>query len=276
MPWASPLVGGTTLIRTAIQSPGYVFGVSGWSINKDGSAEFNNVTARGSITASSVSAGSGTVLLNAGGLHIQGSGQQFDINIGAGFLARALPDVGSYAQMQGSTVFLSAPNPTPVNGVAVGNGQMTVNTANSGGNETPTLAVFSPTLSGKAGCNVAFRGQSTGSGVDNSTIDVSANNITLNVATSGRTQFHRGETGSTSVSFSAMASTSFIVTFAKPYIAAPKIFTNIDSGAGSTARWCSRATSITTSQFVYFIFSADNIANTWASVPVSWGAFTLT
>jgi hypothetical protein len=35
------------LIRAAIHSPNYVPNVSGWSINKDGTAEFNNLTVRG-------------------------------------------------------------------------------------------------------------------------------------------------------------------------------------------------------------------------------------
>jgi len=42
----NPLVGGTVLRRAAIQSPNFVTTVSGWSINQDGSAEFNNVTIR--------------------------------------------------------------------------------------------------------------------------------------------------------------------------------------------------------------------------------------
>lgn len=49
MPFSNPIVGGTILIRPAIQSPDYDAGVAGWSINKDGSAEFNDVTIRGSV-----------------------------------------------------------------------------------------------------------------------------------------------------------------------------------------------------------------------------------
>jgi hypothetical protein len=45
----SILAGAGTLIRTMIQSPNYVPGVSGWTINKDGSAEFNNLTVRGTF-----------------------------------------------------------------------------------------------------------------------------------------------------------------------------------------------------------------------------------
>jgi hypothetical protein len=45
----SILAGQGTLIRQMIQSPNYVAGVSGWTINKDGSAEFNNLTIRGTF-----------------------------------------------------------------------------------------------------------------------------------------------------------------------------------------------------------------------------------
>jgi hypothetical protein len=45
----NPVVGGTVLRRQAIQSPDYVPGVSGWTINQDGSAEFNDLTIRGTF-----------------------------------------------------------------------------------------------------------------------------------------------------------------------------------------------------------------------------------
>ncbi len=49
MPFKDPIVAGTTLIRAAIRSPDYVPGVSGWSINRDGSVEFNDATLRGEL-----------------------------------------------------------------------------------------------------------------------------------------------------------------------------------------------------------------------------------
>lgn len=42
----NPVVGGTVLRRAAIQSPNFVTGASGWSVNQDGSAEFNNLVIR--------------------------------------------------------------------------------------------------------------------------------------------------------------------------------------------------------------------------------------
>lgn len=47
MSFLNQIVAGLKLVRAAIQSPNYVTGVSGWTINRDGSAEFNNVVIRG-------------------------------------------------------------------------------------------------------------------------------------------------------------------------------------------------------------------------------------
>lgn len=44
-------IAGTALVRDAINSPNFVHLQSGWSINRDGSAEFNNVVVRGSVVA---------------------------------------------------------------------------------------------------------------------------------------------------------------------------------------------------------------------------------
>lgn len=46
----NPVVGSTILRRPAIQSPNFVTGVSGWTVNADGSAEFNNLNIRGTFT----------------------------------------------------------------------------------------------------------------------------------------------------------------------------------------------------------------------------------
>lgn len=49
MPFKNYLVAGTTLKREAIQSPNYATGSAGWTINRDGSAEFNNAVFRGTL-----------------------------------------------------------------------------------------------------------------------------------------------------------------------------------------------------------------------------------
>ena len=59
MSFSNPVVGGLfgELIRAAIRSPNYVTGVSGWTINRDGSAEFNNVTIRLDLATGSIVVG---------------------------------------------------------------------------------------------------------------------------------------------------------------------------------------------------------------------------
>lgn len=53
MPFANPILAGTTLVREAIRSPNFAAGVSGWSIDKTGAAEFNKATIRGSLRVTS-------------------------------------------------------------------------------------------------------------------------------------------------------------------------------------------------------------------------------
>lgn len=49
VPFRNSILAGEDLIRTAMRSPNYVAGASGWRIAKDGSAEFNNVVVRGKL-----------------------------------------------------------------------------------------------------------------------------------------------------------------------------------------------------------------------------------
>lgn len=50
MGFENDIIGGdATLIRPAVKSPNYVPGNAGWSINKDGSAQFNNLSIRGTF-----------------------------------------------------------------------------------------------------------------------------------------------------------------------------------------------------------------------------------
>jgi hypothetical protein len=58
MQFQDDVVGGTVLVRPAIQSPDYVAGKSGWTINADGTAEFNNVTIRTTLESANFVSGS--------------------------------------------------------------------------------------------------------------------------------------------------------------------------------------------------------------------------
>jgi hypothetical protein len=52
LPFPAPIVSGQNLVIPGIQSPNFVTGVSGWRINRDGSAEFNNLEIRGTFMGS--------------------------------------------------------------------------------------------------------------------------------------------------------------------------------------------------------------------------------
>lgn len=77
-------------------------------------------------------------------------------------------------------------------------------------------------------------------------------------------------TGAISVSFTSLPNTFIAVNFGVTFPVPPAVFPNIDSNAGSTALWGSRATAITTTGFLLYLFQPTGIAATWASVQVSW------
>lgn len=115
MPFQNDVVGGTTLIRNAINSPNYVPGVSGWTINRDGSAEFANVTTRGPVVVTNPANGQVVATVAANG-NISGQlGTFTDVligttSVGAELIARARGIVG-YWDIGASAL------PAPGNGV---------------------------------------------------------------------------------------------------------------------------------------------------------------
>jgi hypothetical protein len=65
--FGNAVVGGASnLIRRAIRSPNYVPGVSGWTINKDGSAEFADLTIRGTFVGGNFTMSSAGLLVYSG------------------------------------------------------------------------------------------------------------------------------------------------------------------------------------------------------------------
>jgi hypothetical protein len=79
--------------------------------------------------------------------------------------------------------------------------------------------------------------------------------------------------GTTLVNFVALDSTTVPVSFGFTFPGVPTVVTNIDSGAGATGRWDSRAISATATGFTLFVFSnASGSTNTWVDIPVSYVA----
>lgn len=92
---------------------------------------------------------------------------------------------------------------------------------------------------------------------------------TTNSVTGSFPQFQAGE-----VSFSVVAATLFTaaVAFAIPFASAPSVATNINTSAGPTANWASRAFAVTTTGFTVFLFGPV----TTATFPVQWQAQEMT
>lgn len=64
MPFTNPIVSGTKLVIPAIQSVNYIAGMQGWTINRDGTAEFASGTFRGAVVV--IDPATGVVLASIG------------------------------------------------------------------------------------------------------------------------------------------------------------------------------------------------------------------
>lgn len=109
MPFGNPILGGGgTLIRRAIHSPDYVPGVSGWSINKDGTVEFNDGVFRGDVTVNSLVAGTPggerIEITSAGEMLVFNSSNEQIASITATSGYRVQSTDGSYAELTLSPV----------------------------------------------------------------------------------------------------------------------------------------------------------------------------
>jgi hypothetical protein len=266
MAFRNSVVSGTVLVRTAVQSIDYVAGVSGWVITRAGSVEFTNGVFRGSV-----SAGGGNVLLNAGGLAIDGPTTQYDINGIAGFLAQNLPVDGQQMQMTPGGLFLTPQDPSPL-GVAVDFAAITVGYFNSGlANEQPVLIIGGVEYTGKSAPFMNIIGQAANDANPDSSTDVQvvANQIDFFVGAT-LPSYARGEYGSFLLSFGPASSANIAVTYGKTYTSAPMPYANIDSGAGATSLCVTRCTARTSTGFNIFIFVTDGTNRTFVNVPISW------
>jgi hypothetical protein len=92
--FANTPIGGTTLVRSAIKSPNFVTTVSGWTVNKNGTVEFNSGIFRGNVSVSN------------------GTGQGWQLT------ANQLIALGSFKYSGGADGFLYAVPTTTTSGVS--------------------------------------------------------------------------------------------------------------------------------------------------------------
>lgn len=77
------------------------------------------------------------------------------------------------------------------------------------------------------------------------------------------------------MTFASATSNVRAVVFPRPFPAAPNVHVNINSGAGATSAWQSRAINITATGFDIFVYTTG-AAVAWTDIPVGWSAFTRT
>lgn len=271
MSFSNPIVGGITLIREAIQSPNYVANTSGWTINKDGSVEFNAAVIRGDVVA-----GNGTVVVNSSGIKVTNatSGSYVFINPG----------------IDEATVELEPPN-SLLPGVTYLPAGAYGGIAFPGiPSEQPTLFLSSPLQSNPPGPDNAFivifsQAQDGSAG---SAITLNADTVALQVT--GRVEvgdapivdntynlnFLKGLTGTELVTFVSGPNGSQAVVFAHafPPGTTPIVICNLFNASGAVARWTVQAINITNTGFTIFAqkgAAADGNA-AWTNIPIQWVA----
>ena len=254
----NPVVGGDgTLIIDQIKSTNYVAGVSGWQETKDGSAEFNNVTVRGSLNVNGANGSYVNIDDLAGfpAIRINPSALPNPDTLTPGLIQGDSFNSGNAAQ---AATYLLSPYPTDGGNVA----------------NPATIRLFSSSpdrTSASSEIDLAAAKVQLGNG--------SLSNVqclgTLNNANGS--PYLAGQAGSVNMSFTALGSSTVAVTFPVAFAVGvtPIVTTNINSGTGATAQWHSRAINITNTGFTMFVFVASG-TSTWANIPVQWNAATPT
>lgn len=178
-PRARNIIAGNVLVAQAIQSQNYQAGTSGWTIKQDGTSEFQNITARGTIIADN-----GNTVISNTGIHVAGTNRQWDVNSSSGFLSRRLPDDGTKGQIFDAGFFINGPTPTP-NAFTIGTtGRIFAGNATTGSDDAPFVNVTSPALTGKPGTAGFYaQGQSGLSATDNSQAIITGHDLTVNATT---------------------------------------------------------------------------------------------
>ncbi len=207
--FTDPIVGGMgTLIRDAIRSRNYVATVSGWTINKDGTAEFSDIVIRGSGEFGP-DPGQHIVLTNAGIIELYNSLNQLVMQLDGQGLVAQNPATGAYIvlNIDGDTFINLQPNDQP--GFAYEAAFIVCSSNNVYGDAN--LLFESPTINGGAKSDIKMYAQNATIPAPTQ-IDITADQIALvgttdfynnSVHPMGRGIVARSYSGSTSAAVTA-------------------------------------------------------------------------
>lgn len=162
MPFNDPVASGNVLVRPAVQSPDYVPGVSGWAIKRDGTAEFNGITIRGSGIFGTPG-GQRIELSNTGIMSIYSSANELVVQLDATGLTVQDPTSGAFAalKLSGSTTFLDL-LPPAIPGHSFDGGQITAQS--DALNSDAWVLIESPAIDGGATATIQLFGEQPGGG----------------------------------------------------------------------------------------------------------------
>ena len=253
-----------SLIFPALKSPDYNPGVSGWSINRDGTVEFNSATIRGALVA-----GGGAVTADLHGLRVvdQAGTVEYLVNRTGGFAARNIPDNGAISQLSvGQLTFVpGAGNPTPGGKTVTTRGRVSTNFDTVGTEETFSLDLVSGSLAGMDDANIKLRSEG-GNGIAQPFIVIDANGqpgSNVEISAEFTTIDHKLYSADTGMFFcpiqmdtitfniTASANANQAIVFPTPFPVGRTIIvmTNLSSGAGASAGFKSRAFTPTNTGF---------------------------
>lgn len=159
--------GDGSLIFPALKSPNYTSGSLGWYIARDGTCEFANATIRGTFSAAN-----GLVTIDNGGLAVQDTDSEYEINRGAGFLGRPIPNDGRELLIQYQGIYFHLLSPSAINALTTQYGSILPNIETSGSIEFPYLRIRAPYFTGKDSPIIKMYAQGSNNSV--TTIDLDA------------------------------------------------------------------------------------------------------
>lgn len=264
MEFGNPIIGQEELIRSAIKSRDYVSGNSGWRISSDGEAEFAELTVNFGGLNGRIVIGTQSIQFFdfEDALYAEiGTSNGYD-NLG-GFISY---DVFSTIRYAVQTAFNGIHFFDADNHPAM---PASITYERSG---TVLIPADPCTLTIGSGYQGAV-------GVSEATIKLVSDSATNSRIEMNSPVYNangdREQAGVHAVSV-PVAATSFTraVVFGEAYSSPPIVKTEIDSGAGHTARWVTRAINRTTTGFTIFGFRTDaaDPAVVWPSTDITWQA----
>lgn len=276
MPFTNPLVAGTTLIRSAIKSPDYVAGTSGWQISKDGSAEFNDVTVRGALVSIGDNGSEVDIHTGATGAYIEVRPNNFgNATIDATILG---------SRWDGTTLFDGTNHYllTEYRSASFSGQPYVIMEVQSASYEGTTQGVAYIANGPSDNGNIQFQVHGTTElrygGELYNTFTVHSSSASWgsvgNIVDDQSHSFMRGESGRfTRPAWTSISTFSVAVTFTHAFANKPMVYTNMESTAAGTQGWITRAWNISTTGFTFFAGQAAGTAtSTTLAIDFSWTA----